>query len=82
MKSKITKRSSLVLIESQILKCQQYVPEQEGLVNKAIKCIILLKEPVMLPECNGFFQREKYSLPVMEGKGRQVSPVSTVSHLK
>ena len=24
------------------LKWQQYVPEQEGLVNKAIKCIILL----------------------------------------
>lgn len=36
----------------------------------------------MRPEYNGFFQREKYFLPVMVGKGRQVSLVSTVSRIK
>lgn len=29
-----------------------------------------------------FFQREKYFLPIKEGKRRPVSPVSTVSHFK
>ena len=29
----------------------------------------------MQHECNGFFQREKYFLSVIESKGRQVSPV-------
>lgn len=36
----------------------------------------------MQHEYNGFFQREKYFLPIKAGKGRRASPVSIVSHIK